>query len=93
MTSKQVINELEFAKAMCQFDPTTGEVGFRSEEDRRQYEAFDVAAEALRFVQWIAEEIFLENANDAFTEIACRKLAKLGIIKLDGDEWVLEDNQ
>lgn len=48
MTREEAIQELEFAKAMCEFDPTTGEVGFRNAEDERQYEAFSMAIEALQ---------------------------------------------
>lgn len=47
MTRKEAINELEYAKAMCKFNPTTGEVRFRNEEDKRQHEAFDMAIRSL----------------------------------------------
>lgn len=49
-------------------------------------------AEYNSFAEWVAEEIFApewEYNKDAFAEIACRKLAKLGIVKADGDKWVL----
>ena len=49
-------------------------------------------AEYNSFAEWVAEEIFAdkwEYNKDAFAEIACRKLAKLGIVKKDGDKWVL----
>lgn len=44
------------------------------------------------FAKWVAEEIFDENweyNKDAFEELACRKLAKLGIVRAKGDEWEL----
>ena len=44
------------------------------------------------FTEWVATEIFddmWEYNKDAFAEIACRKLAKLGIVRAKGDEWVL----
>ena len=42
------------------------------------------------FANWVAEEIFDENweyNKDAFAELACRKLTKLGIVRANGDEW------
>lgn len=44
------------------------------------------------FVLWVAEEIFDENweyNKGAFEELACRKLAKMGIVKANGDKWEL----
>lgn len=48
MTREEAINELRYAQAMFEFNPTTGEVGFRNEEDKRQYKAFDMAIKALQ---------------------------------------------
>ena len=48
------------------------------------------------FAEWVATEIFdemWEYNKDAFTEIACRKLAKLGIVRAKGDEWELVEQQ
>ena len=48
------------------------------------------------FAKWVASEIFdemWEYNKDAFAEIACRKLAKLGIVRAKGDEWELADSQ
>lgn len=48
----------------------------------------------LQFAKWVATEIFddmWEYNKDAFAEIACRKLAKLGIVREKGDEWELVD--
>ncbi|MCI6677472.1 MAG: hypothetical protein MSG78_11395 [Clostridiales bacterium] len=45
-----------------------------------------------QFAKWVAEEIFddmWEYKKDSFAEIACRKLAKLGIVRAKGDEWEL----
>lgn len=45
-----------------------------------------------QFAKWVAEEIFDENweyNKDAFAELACRKLAKLGIVRAKGDVWEL----
>lgn len=46
-----------------------------------------------KFAEWVAEEVFNElwEVNyDAFAEIACRKLAKLGIVKATKTKWILE---
>ena len=46
------------------------------------------------FAEWVADEIFddyWEYNKDAFAEIACRKLCKLGLVEgietVDGGEW------
>ena len=49
-----------------------------------------------QFAKWVAEEIFddmWEYNKDSFAEIACRKLAKLGIVRAKGDEWELVEPQ
>ena len=49
-----------------------------------------------KFVEWVARKIFDDNweyNKDAFAEIACRKLAKLGIVRAKGDEWELVEQQ
>lgn len=48
------------------------------------------------FARWVAEEIFDDNweyNKDAFAELACRKLAKLGIVIRMGDNWELIEPQ
>ena len=47
-----------------------------------------------QFAKWVASEIFddmWEYNKDAFAELACRKLSKLGIVRAKGDEWELVD--
>lgn len=49
-----------------------------------------------QFAKWVAEEIFDENweyNKDAFAELVCRKLTKLGIVRANGDEWELVEPQ
>lgn len=49
-----------------------------------------------QFAKWVAEEIFddmWEYNKDSFAEIACRKLAKLGIVRAKGNEWELVEPQ
>jgi len=70
MTREEAISELKYARSMCEFNPTTGEVRFRNEEDRRQAEAFDMAIEALK-AQDIAEELtpdLADRLNDAYAK-------------------------
>ena len=65
--------------------------------------AYDVAINALeqepemeQFAKWVATEIFddmWEYNKDAFAEIACRKLEKLGIVRAKGDEWELVESE
>ena len=65
--------------------------------------AYDVAIKALeqspemdQFAKWVATEIFddmWEYNKDSFAEIACRKLAKLGIVRAKGEEWELVEPQ
>ena len=65
--------------------------------------AYDVAIKALeqspkigQFAKWVATEIFddvWEYNKDSFAEIACRKLAKLGIVRAKGDEWELAERE
>jgi len=48
------------------------------------------------FCEFVASEIFSENweyNKDSFAEIACRKLAKLGIVRKNGDTWELVEPQ
>ena len=57
---------------------------------------FKKAMKSLDFANWVAREIFddmWEYNKDAFAEIACRKLAKLGIVRAKGDEWELVEPQ
>ena len=54
-----------------------------------------MADELYDFANWVAEEIFddmWEYNKDAFAEIACRKLAKLGIVIRMGDKWELVES-
>ena len=65
--------------------------------------SLDMAIEALeqktkteQFAKWVATEIFddmWEYNYEAFTEIACRKLAKLGIVRENGNQWELVEQE
>lgn len=59
-------------------------------------EAEEMAIKSLEFVEWVAEEIFSDDwefNKDSFEEVACRKLAKLGIVRAKGNEWELVEPQ
>ena len=62
-----------------------------------QSEALNIAIEALKFAQWVADEIMDEELWElnygAFSEIACRKLEKLGIVKSNNGYWELVEPQ
>ena len=93
MTREEAVRELEFL-ASCsyvdRFEPT-------------EKEALKMAIDALKqepkteqFAKWVATEIFddmWEYNYEAFAEIACRKLSKLGIVVRMGGEWVLVESQ
>ena len=58
--------------------------------------ALEQSPEMDQFAKWVAAEIFddmWEYNKDSFAEIACRKLAKLGIVRAKGDEWELVEPQ
>ena len=75
----------------------------RKKLNKRIDEICNLAIQALeqepkteQFAKWVATEIFdelWEYNKDSFEEIACRKLAKLGIVRAKGDKWELVDQQ
>lgn len=43
------------------------------------------------FAEWVAHEVFADGIEDGtFTEVACRKLEKLGIVKNEGGAWTYD---
>lgn len=58
-------------------------------------QAADAIEELMAFARFVAEEIVVDdnewgNNQNAFPEIACRKLFKLGIVSRDGEMWHYE---
>lgn len=50
------------------------------------------------FARWVAEMIFTEEEMDfdLFSELACRRLLKLGIVGKDDENWIYyteDDNE
>ena len=66
------------------------------EEVEEIIEALEQEPKMEQFAKWVASEIFddmWKYNKDSFAEIACRKLAKLGIVRAKGDEWELVEPQ
>ena len=105
MTREEIISGLKFTIEMFLFDPSTGETYTepRNDMDKTTIDAckgvielLEQEPKTLQFAQWVASEIFdemWEYNKDAFAEIACRKLAKLGIVRENGDAWELVEPQ
>ena len=79
MTREEAISELKYAQAMCEFNPSTGEVGFRNDEDRKQHEAFDMAIEAL-------DERKVELFDDGTLVVNVKEGEKVGRVLIEGDD-------
>lgn len=41
--------------------------------------------------EWVVNDNFFEENADIFAELACRKLVKLGLAKIDGDTYKLKE--
>lgn len=54
--------------------------------------ALEQESKTEQFAKWVATEIFddyWEYNKDAFAELACRRLAKLGIVRANSGKWEL----
>ena len=53
---------------------------------------FKKAMASLDFAEWVASEIMPDiewiNNRDAFPELACRRLEKLGIVREENGMWI-----
>lgn len=88
MTSKEAI---ELLKRATMFEPTL--------ENRDYPEAFDLAIKALEerpqgewieFADFVARNVVSEDFSedvDFYAEVLCRKLVKLGLVKLEGNTY------
>ena len=56
---------------------------------------FKKAMKSLDFAEWVASEIMPDiewiNNRDAFPELACRRLEKLGIVEEKNGMWVRKE--
>lgn len=100
MTQKEAIRELKILKEDYWDDDGYG-------HETKQYDdtmlALDIAIKALeqepkaeQFARWVATELFDDDwkyNRYVFAKIACRKLAKLGIVRKNGDTWELVEPQ
>ena len=84
MTGEEVINKLQYIRTHY---PS------KNIENIEADNALFIAIEALKFAAWVADEVIDEELWElnygAFGEIACRKLEKLGLTKLNGSSWEL----
>ena len=96
MTREEIIDELEIYTVGRL---NNARVHITVEELQRFIDAIKALEQEPKmeqFAKWVAEEIFddmWEYNKDAFAEIACRKLAKLGIVRVKGDEWELVESE
>ena len=61
-----------------------------------EIKALDQSPKMEQFAKWVATEILddmWKYTKDSFAVIACRKLAKLGIVRAKGDEWELVERE
>ena len=61
MSIDEAISELKYARAMFEFNPITGDIRFRNDEDRRQAEALDMAIRSLE--AWKNVERMIKQAD------------------------------
>jgi predicted metal-dependent HD superfamily phosphohydrolase len=64
--------------------------------NKDNYEPLEQEPKAKQFAKWVATEIFDDDwkyNKHVFAEIACRKLAKLGIVRKNNDVWELVEPQ
>lgn len=69
------------------FDTCNGDI------DRAMHDAADAIEALLSFVHYVANKVTMsdedwEDYHEAFTEVACRKLVKLGVISVEDDMYV-----
>lgn len=67
---------------------------YDNENPRTEIYITPIEKTAENFSRWLVEQIFFKNIDDdLFIELACRKLADLGLIEKTADEWIYkEDN-
>ena len=91
ITNEEAIKILNIWKFRAS-KPTENQLGWvEGWVEKEDAKALDMAIEALKFAQWVAEEVIDEDLwelnHGAFAEIACRKLEKLGIVKSNDGYW------
>ena len=70
--------------------PVTPNDWKRYEEHKMILELLEQNSKIAQFAIWVAKKIFddqWEYNKDAFSELACRKLSELGIVRQNGDKW------
>lgn len=48
-----------------------------------------------KFAEWVAKEVCRDyfDEDGTFAEMACRKLWRLGIVKMDGENWIYTEGE
>lgn len=71
--------------------PVTPNDWKRYEEHKLILELLKQEADAMEFARWVVDEIFrgkVEEDSELFTELACRRSLKLGLVKVKNrNEW------
>ena len=52
--------------------------------------------ELQKFAAWVAKQVCsgkVEDHPEAFEEVACRKLHRMGFVSTDGKNWIFEYNE
>lgn len=97
MTREELKAEIEWEdKWLASAGYNAYNVSIAFDSIKHKIKALEQESEAEQFARWVATKIFSGMFEDdlvTFAELACRKLAKLGIIKADGDEWVVVEPQ
>ena len=57
----------------------------RDDNEAQSVDLVDLVA----FAKWVARQVCREDFDEdgTFAEMACRKLWRLGIVRMNGDEW------
>lgn len=94
---EELIDEMEWEeKWLADVGYTAYNVHMSFDSIKHKVNTLEQESEAIQFARWVASEIFSdmwELNKDAFDELACRKLGKLGIVRANGDEWELVEPQ
>lgn len=91
-----MIEIIDFLKKYTDGKQNTEKVEISVLQLNRVIKTLEQEPKTEQFAKWVASEIFddmWKYNKDAFAELACRKLAKLGIVRAKGDEWELVEPQ
>lgn len=97
MTREELKAEIEWeGKWLASAGYNAYNVSIAFDSIKHKVNALEQESNAEQFARWVATKIFsgmFEDDPVTFAELACRKLAKLGIIEADGNEWKVIETQ